>query len=54
MSTPTPKYQRGYLPDLTGFFAALVVLGVIVGAVLAVGLPWLWSVIKPFIHALTA
>jgi hypothetical protein len=42
------------IPDLKGFFIALIVVGGIVGAALAYGIPWLWSLIKPLIHALTA
>lgn len=27
--------------------------GVILGASLALGLPWLWAVLKPLLHAIT-
>lgn len=48
------KYQRGYLPDFFGgLLIVLAVVCVAVGALLAVGVPWLWSVVKPFIHAVT-
>jgi len=26
----------------------------LLGVVLAIGLPWLWSILKPFIHMVTA
>lgn len=46
------KKQDGYI-DLDGFFAALVVFGVVIGIVLAVGIPWLWNLLKPWIHSVT-
>lgn len=42
------------IPDLRGFFAALVVIGVVIGVVAAYVVPWLWALIKPLIHAVTA
>lgn len=42
------------LPDLKGFFIMLVVVGVLFGVALAYGIPWLWSVLKPLLHAATA
>jgi len=49
------KHHRGYIDlDFTGLFIGIAIVGGIVGAVLAYGIPWLWSLIKPWIHALTA
>lgn len=42
------------LPDLKGFFVSLVVVGVVIGVAVAYGLPWLWRLIKPLLHAVTA
>jgi hypothetical protein len=42
------------LPDLKGFIVALIVVGVALGVVLAYGVPWLWSLVKPLLHAITA
>lgn len=47
------KKQHGYI-DLDGIVTMLIVIGVIVGVVLAYGVPWLWDFIKPIIHSLTA
>lgn len=40
--------------DFTGFFITLVVFGAIIGAILAWGIPGIWSFIKPWIHMWTA
>lgn len=32
----------------------LIVFGVLVGLLLAWGVPWLWGLIKPFLHMVTA
>ena len=42
------------LPDLDGFFIGLVVIGVVIGVAIAYGLPWLWHLVKPLLHAITA
>ena len=42
------------IPDLKGFFIMLIVFGVLVGLLLAWGVPWLWGLIKPFLHMVTA
>ncbi len=34
--------------------AALLVIGVLVGLLLAYGVPWAWALVKPLLHALTA
>ena len=44
----------GPLPDMKALMAAFVVVGVLVGVALATGLPWLWGLLKPLLHALTA
>lgn len=49
------KYQRGYI-DASAFkalFWALFAGGVIVGFVLFVAVPWLWRLLKPWIHQIT-
>ena len=47
--------QRGYYNmDMTGFFIGCLVVGVAIGIAIAYLVPWLWSFIKPLIHALTA
>lgn len=49
-----PRRQSGFYNfDLMPFFLALVVLGVLLGAVLTEGLPWAWSLIKPWLHEVT-
>jgi hypothetical protein len=47
--------QKGFIDAdaVTTTFVVLVIFGVVVGWGLAVGIPWLWGVIKPFIHAAT-
>lgn len=42
------------LPELKGFFTALIVVGVVIGFALTFGVPWLWGLVKPLLHALTA
>ena len=37
-----------------GVIAALLIIGIFIGFVLFIVLPWLWSIAKPFIHSLTA
>lgn len=44
----------GNLPDLKGLVIGFAVVCVALGAALVFALPWLWSFIKPWIHALTA
>lgn len=41
-------------PDIDRFIAYLAVVCVIVGVALAFGIPWLWSLVKPLLHAVTA
>jgi hypothetical protein len=49
-----PSRQAGYyIPDLTGFFIGLLVVGVLLGALLTIGVPWVWSLIKPWLHEVT-
>lgn len=50
------KYQKGFISerDFFTFIIALVLLGVVLGAVLFLGVPALWGFIKPLIHAATA
>ena len=47
--------QRGYLNiDLTPVIIACLIVGIATGIAIAYLVPWLWSFIKPLIHALTA
>ena len=47
--------QRGfYHLDVPGFSIGSLIVGVVVGIWVAYLVPWLWSFIKPLIHALTA
>lgn len=50
------KRQRGFISesDMKGFMGVLVVFGVLIGFALFVGVPWLWSWLRPFIHGWTA
>jgi hypothetical protein len=41
------------IPDFRGVFWSLFILGLIAGAILFVGLPWLWRVLRPWLHAVT-
>ena len=61
MTTPRPHAelaatkQRGFYDlNVTGFLIACVIVGVAIGIAIAYLVPWLWSFIKPLIHALTA
>lgn len=40
--------------DWWGLVIGLVVFGIAIGCALAFGLPWLWSILKPMLHAVTA
>lgn len=48
--------QRGFISerDFIWFMAVMVLFGVLIGAALFVGIPWLWGILRPFIHAWTA
>jgi hypothetical protein len=49
------RTQLGYYNlDFTPLIVGGVVVGIVIGVILAFGLPWLWEILKPFIHALTA
>lgn len=39
---------------LNGVITIVFVIGIVIGFILFVGLPWLWSILKPFIHMVTA
>lgn len=49
------KYQKGFISerDFMKFMVALVLLGVVIGAILFLSVPALWDWIKPLIHAAT-
>lgn len=40
--------------DFFWFVAVVFLFGLAAGAALFIGLPWLWSLVKPMLHALTA
>lgn len=40
--------------DFWLFIGTLFLLGVAIGCTMSFGIPWLWSIIKPALHALTA
>ena len=47
--------QRGYFDfNVTGFIIGCLIVGAAIGIGVAYLVPWLWSFIKPLIHALTA
>ena len=48
--------QRGYYDlNVTGFIIiGCLIVGAAIGIAIAYLVPWLWSFIKPLIHALTA
>ena len=47
--------QRGYFDfNLTPVIIACLIVGAAIGIAIAYLVPWLWSFIKPLIHALTA
>ena len=43
-----------YLQGLTEFMIGLVIVGALFGLALSIAIPWLWGVVKPLLHALTA
>lgn len=52
---PAPwRLQAGfYNLDLMPILVGLVLVGALIGAVLTEGLPWAWSLIKPWLHEVT-
>lgn len=46
------RYQRGYI-NLDGLVPFLLFCGALIGIVIAYVVPWLWSFVKPWIHAVT-
>lgn len=49
-----PRRQAGfYNLDFTSFFVVLVAISVLIGALLTEALPWVWSLIKPWLHEVT-
>ena len=43
-----------YNIDLTAVMVGAMVVGMLLGSVLSLVIPWLWGVVKPLLHALTA
>ena len=49
------KRQGGYFNiDLTAVLVGAAVVGMLLGSVVTIVAPWLWGVVKPWLHALTA
>ena len=49
------QVERGFFDfNVTGFIIGCLIVGVAIGIGVAYLVPWLWSFIKPLIHALTA
>jgi hypothetical protein len=44
----------GPLPDMKGAILAFAVVCALIGVALAYGVPWLWGLVKPLLHAVTA
>lgn len=42
------------LPDLKGALVGLVIIGVAIGVAIACAVPWVWRLVKPLLHAITA
>lgn len=39
--------------DFAKFMIAFVVIGIFIGIFLIVGIPWIWNIIKPWLHVIT-
>lgn len=50
------KRQRGFIShsDFVFFMVVLVVIGILIGGALFLGVPWLWGILRPFVHGWTA
>lgn len=46
------RLQKGFI-DLDYVFGVLIVIGIFIGFVLFIGVPWLWDLLKPWIHSIT-
>ena len=40
--------------DVRNFILGLIVFGIIIGLAIAFSLPWLWQVLKPWLHWISA
>lgn len=48
------KKQAGYLSmDFRGMFVALIILGAVIGMAVTVAVPWLWGLVRPWLHSIT-
>lgn len=47
--------QKGFIDSdaVATMLAMFVLFGIVIGWGLSVGIPWLWAVVKPFIHTAT-
>lgn len=49
-----PRRQAGFYDlDLMPILVGLIFVGVLIGVVLTEGVPWAWSLIKPWLHEVT-
>lgn len=50
------RKQSGFIgdDDIAVMLGFLVVIGIVIGVALSIGVPWLWGLLKPWMHALTA
>lgn len=39
--------------NLGGMFIGLVAAGILIGLLLSFAIPWVWEVVKPWLHAIT-
>ncbi|MDP1681075.1 MAG: hypothetical protein Q8L39_04795 [Burkholderiales bacterium] len=47
--------ERGFIDRdaFMGMFIGLIVIGIAIGGLLFLGVPWLWHLLKPWIHTVT-
>ena len=47
--------QRGYIEiDFGAIFLVLVIVGVVIEIAISYVAPWVWGLVRPLLHALTA
>lgn len=47
--------QHGYINiDFSAVFLVLIAIGAVIGVVISYVAPWLWGLVKPLLHAITA
>lgn len=40
--------------NIYGFICFMVFVGILIGVLISLAVPWLWQLVKPILHALTA